>query len=80
MVDGDQVDMVLGDGDRRRGARCDAVPATLPGVAYIARDGTAACQRVRFPCMDDDTVTSLAATYPAAPPVGFVSMSAVRSA
>jgi S-DNA-T family DNA segregation ATPase FtsK/SpoIIIE len=80
MVDGDQVDMVLGDGARRRGARCDAIPEDLPGVAYIARDGTAACQRVRFPHMDDDTVTALAATYPAAAPVGFVPLSAVRSA
>ncbi len=80
MVDGDQVDMVLGDGARRRGARCDAIPEALPGVAYIARDGTAACQRVRFPLMDDDAVTSLAVTYPAAPPVGFVPMSTVRSA
>jgi len=80
MVDGDQVDMVLGDGARRRGARCDVIPETLPGVAYIARDGTAACQRVRFPRMDDDIVTALAATYPAAAPVGFVPMSEVRSA
>jgi len=80
MVDGDQVDMVLGDGARRRGARCDAIPEALPGVAYIARDGTAACVRVRFPYMDDDTVTALAATYPAAPPIGFVSLSSMRSA
>ncbi len=80
MVDGDQVDMVLGDGARRRGAHCDVIPETLPGVAYIARDGTATCVRVRFPRMDDDTVTALAATYPAAPAVGFVPMSEVRSA
>ncbi len=80
MVDSDQVDMVLGDGARRRGARCDAIPETLPGVAYIARDGTAACQRVRFPHMDDDTVTALAAMYPAPAPVAFVPTSTVRSA
>jgi S-DNA-T family DNA segregation ATPase FtsK/SpoIIIE len=80
MVDGDQVDMVLGDGARRRGARCDAIPEALPGVAYIARDGTAACQRVRFPHMNDDTVTALAASYPAPAPAGFVPLSAVKSA
>jgi len=67
MVDGDQVDMVLGDGARRRGAHCDLIPEVLPGVGYLARDGSAACVRVRFPHLDDPSVAAMAAAYPAPP-------------
>jgi DNA segregation ATPase FtsK/SpoIIIE, S-DNA-T family len=40
--------MVLGDGARKRGARCDHIPEGLPGVGYVALDGVAEPVRVRF--------------------------------
>src|SRR5262249_30875405 len=34
-----EVDMVLGDGIRDRGALCDRIPQTAPGVGYVVLDG-----------------------------------------
>jgi len=34
-----QIDMVLGDGAREQGARCDRIPSSLPGVGYVRLDG-----------------------------------------
>src|SRR5262249_17118288 len=56
----EQVDMVLGDGARRRGARCDHIPETLPGVGYVALDGIAEPIRVRFAHITDTHIDSLA--------------------
>jgi S-DNA-T family DNA segregation ATPase FtsK/SpoIIIE len=66
MVDGDQVDMVLGDGAKDRGARCDQIPESLPGVGFVALDGLAEPVRVRFAHLADPDITHLAATHPAA--------------
>jgi S-DNA-T family DNA segregation ATPase FtsK/SpoIIIE len=50
-----QVAMVLGDSARERGARCDRIPDTLPGVGYVGEEGTAELVRVRaFHVTDDD--------------------------
>src|SRR5690606_29431995 len=63
MTDGDQVDLVLGDGARNRGARCDRIPESLPGVAYVALDGVAEPVRVRFSYLTDDDITELCEHY-----------------
>jgi DNA segregation ATPase FtsK/SpoIIIE, S-DNA-T family len=65
MVDGDQVDMVLGDGAKNRGARCDQSPESLPGVGFVALDGVAEPVRVRFAHLADPDIAHLAVTHPA---------------
>src|SRR5690606_41295242 len=42
-----QPDMVLGDGARERGARCEEIAETAPGVGYGVEDGTLAASRDR---------------------------------
>lgn len=50
-----QVAMVLGDSARDRGALCDRIPDTLPGVGYVAEEGSSELVRVRaFHVADDD--------------------------
>ena len=43
-----QVDLVLGDGMRDRGALYDRIPQSLPGVGYVVIDGGPTPIRVRF--------------------------------
>lgn len=52
----EQVHFVLGLGARDRGARCDAIPDTLPGVGYVQVDGIAEPIRVRFAHVTDDHI------------------------
>lgn len=59
----DQVDMVLGDGARDRGARCDAIAESAPGVGYIGVDGVAEPVRVRFSYLDDTAAAETALTF-----------------
>ncbi|MGH8883480.1 MAG: FtsK/SpoIIIE domain-containing protein, partial [Stackebrandtia sp.] len=59
LTDDMQVDMVLGDGARKRGARCDRIPETLPGVGYVALDGVAEPIRVRFTYLTDPDIYQL---------------------
>jgi S-DNA-T family DNA segregation ATPase FtsK/SpoIIIE len=49
-----------------RGATCDLIPDTLPGVAYVAVDGIAEPVRVRFSHITDHHISQL--TSPADPP------------
>lgn len=58
-----QVDLVLGDGMRERGALCDRIPQTMPGIGYVVLDGDPTPVRVRFSYLDDDDITDLARTY-----------------
>lgn len=60
-----QVAMVLGQSARDRGARCDQIPDTAPGVGYIAEDGTAELVRVRAFAVTDTDIEHVAADYPA---------------
>lgn len=63
LVEAGAVDLVLGDGARRRGARCEAIPETAPGVGYVIEDGSATVARVRAAYLTDDDVRQLAAHY-----------------
>jgi S-DNA-T family DNA segregation ATPase FtsK/SpoIIIE len=62
----DQVALVLGQGARDRGALCDRIPESLPGVGYVGIDGIAEPVRVRFTHVTDQHIAALAANY--APP------------
>lgn len=60
-----QVTMVLGDGARDQGARCDQIPESLPGVGYMRVDGIREPIRVRAGWVTDIDIAAMAATYPA---------------
>lgn len=55
-----QVDMVLGDGARDRGARADHISELTPGVAYVRVEGSREMRRVRSAYLDDEAIVSLA--------------------
>jgi hypothetical protein len=58
-----EVDMVLGDGSRDRGALCDRIPQTMPGVGYVVLDGDPTPTRVRFSYNTDDDIHQMERTY-----------------
>jgi FtsK/SpoIIIE family len=58
-----QVDMVLGEGTRDRGALCDRIPQSTPGVGFVVLDGDPVPMRVRFTFLTDDDITALARRY-----------------
>ncbi|NED95849.1 cell division protein FtsK [Phytoactinopolyspora alkaliphila] len=58
-----QVDMVLGDGARERGAHCDRIPETTPGVGYVLIDGHREPVRVRAAHVTDADIHAMRDTY-----------------
>ncbi|MFC3689958.1 FtsK/SpoIIIE domain-containing protein [Aquipuribacter hungaricus] len=60
-----QVDMVLGDGALQRGAACDRIPLSTPGVCFVRIDGVPDPQRARAVYVPDKTIEHLGRTYPA---------------
>jgi S-DNA-T family DNA segregation ATPase FtsK/SpoIIIE len=58
-----QIDMVLGAGAREQGARCDRIPASLPGVGYVRLDGDREPTRVRAGYVTDQDIAAMAAQY-----------------
>jgi S-DNA-T family DNA segregation ATPase FtsK/SpoIIIE len=58
-----QVDMVLGDGARAAGAKCDQISPSLPGVGYVKVDGVREPRRVRAAFVTDDDIAELARRY-----------------
>ncbi|GAA0273244.1 FtsK/SpoIIIE domain-containing protein [Cryptosporangium japonicum] len=63
LTEAEQVDMVLGDGARDRGALCDRIPRALPGVAYVRLDDDPDPVRVRFGYPDDDAIAETCQLY-----------------
>ena len=63
-----EVDMVLGDGAREQGARCDRIPNSLRGVGYVRLDGVREPTRVRAAYVTDDDIAAMAAEYAAPQP------------
>jgi S-DNA-T family DNA segregation ATPase FtsK/SpoIIIE len=59
LTERDHVALVLGQGARDRGARCDQIPESLPGVGYVGIDGVAEPVRVRFAHVTDQHITTL---------------------
>jgi S-DNA-T family DNA segregation ATPase FtsK/SpoIIIE len=58
-----QIDMVLGDGARAQGARCDRIKATTQGVGYVRLDGVREPIRVRAGYVTDEEIRAMAAEY-----------------
>lgn len=54
-----QMNMVFGSGARDRGARCDEIPDTTPGVAFVEQDGSTSITRVRAYLVTDDNVQDI---------------------
>jgi len=67
LVSADEVDMVLGRGAYIRGARCDQIRESLPGVGYVVLDGLPEPVRVRFCHITDDDIADLVDRYAATP-------------
>jgi S-DNA-T family DNA segregation ATPase FtsK/SpoIIIE len=58
-----EVDMVLKEGARDRGALADQIPMSLPGVGYVREDGNPDPIRVRAAYCTDDDIRATAAAY-----------------
>ncbi|GAA0980743.1 FtsK/SpoIIIE domain-containing protein [Nocardiopsis tropica] len=58
-----QVDMILGEGARDRGANAHLIDPTLPGVAYVRVEGSPAPVRVRAAYVSDDDITAMTDVY-----------------
>ncbi|PDP85576.1 cell division protein FtsK [Glycomyces fuscus] len=58
-----QVDMVLGEGARERGAEAHLIDPTLPGVAYVRLEGSPSPVRVRAAYVSDEDITDMAEGY-----------------
>jgi S-DNA-T family DNA segregation ATPase FtsK/SpoIIIE len=63
LAEASQVDLVLGDGARQRGALCDRIPQATPGVGYVVLDGDPTPVRVRFSYLADVDIQAMADTY-----------------
>jgi S-DNA-T family DNA segregation ATPase FtsK/SpoIIIE len=65
-----QVDLVLGDGARDRGAYCDQIsplPATGAGVGYLRLESDPDPVRVRAAFVSDDDIQEMTAHYAPSP-------------
>ncbi|MFD8246936.1 hypothetical protein [Nocardia sp. NPDC059691] len=58
-----QIGMVHGDSARERGARCDEIPYTTPGVAYVREDGTPNIVRARSYFVSREDIADLCEHY-----------------
>jgi S-DNA-T family DNA segregation ATPase FtsK/SpoIIIE len=63
LAEADHVRLILGPGASDRGARCDQIPESLPGVGFVQIDGVAEPVRVRFAWVTDDHIRMLAAGW-----------------
>jgi S-DNA-T family DNA segregation ATPase FtsK/SpoIIIE len=76
-----QVDMVLGDGARDRGAACDEIsanPSVGAGVAFVRLEAAPDPVRVRAAFVSDDDIRDMTAAYTAA--VGLPTLTAGEAA
>ncbi|WP_068021487.1 FtsK/SpoIIIE domain-containing protein [Nocardia mexicana] len=55
--------MLFGEGGRERGALCDEIPETMPGVAYVEHEESVEITRVRAYNVTDDDIRWLVETY-----------------
>ncbi|MEV2278982.1 cell division protein FtsK [Nocardiopsis sp. NPDC049922] len=58
-----QVDMILGEGARDRGANAHLIDPGLPGVGYVRMEGSPAPVRVRAAYVSDDDITAMTDAY-----------------
>ncbi len=67
-----QVDMVLGRGARERGAACDQIPESLPGVGFVLVEGRREPVRVRAAHVTDEDLLAMVRDYSPTSRLGFV--------
>lgn len=58
-----QVDMVLGRSARQRGAACDRIPGSMPGVGYVVLEGVREPVRVRAAYVSDTDLAQMVRDY-----------------
>jgi S-DNA-T family DNA segregation ATPase FtsK/SpoIIIE len=58
-----QVDMILGEGARDRGANAHLIDPTLPGVGFVRLETSPAPVRVRAAYVSDDDITAMTDVY-----------------
>lgn len=63
VTEDDQVRMVLSEGARKRGARCDEISDSLPGVGFALVDGVTEPVRLRIGHHPDDVISELVKAY-----------------
>jgi S-DNA-T family DNA segregation ATPase FtsK/SpoIIIE len=63
LLEEEQVTMILGRSARNRGALCDLIPETLPGVGYVQVEGVREPVRVRAAYVTDADIAQLCADY-----------------
>ncbi|WP_116247959.1 FtsK/SpoIIIE domain-containing protein [Nocardiopsis sp. FIRDI 009] len=62
-----QVDMILGEGARDRGANAHLIDPGLAGVGYVRMEGSPAPVRVRAAYVSDDDITAMTDAYGSEP-------------
>ncbi|NKY27678.1 cell division protein FtsK [Nocardia gamkensis] len=62
-----QPNMLFGPSGRDRGALCDEIPETTPGVAYVEHEESVEITRVRAYWVTDDDIEWIMRTYPPLP-------------
>jgi S-DNA-T family DNA segregation ATPase FtsK/SpoIIIE len=65
LTEAEQADLVLGHGAHNRGAVCERIPVTQPGVGYVLLDGQREPVRVRAAQATDADIADLARSFPA---------------
>jgi S-DNA-T family DNA segregation ATPase FtsK/SpoIIIE len=65
LTEPDQSRLVLGPGAHERGAECENIPESLPGVAFEVIEGLAHPVRARAGWVTDDDIAAMVARYPA---------------
>ena len=63
LLEDTQVDMVLGRSARLRGAVCDQIPASLPGIGYVLLEGVREPVRVRAAHVTDADLAQMVRDY-----------------
>lgn len=63
LTEATQAAMVLGQAARDRGALCELIPDALPGVGFVAEDGSAEVTRVRAFHVTDSDIARIASDY-----------------
>ncbi|GAB2481425.1 FtsK/SpoIIIE domain-containing protein [Nocardiopsis aegyptia] len=58
-----QVDMILGEGARDRGANAHLIDPTFPGVGYVRMETSPAPVRVRAAYVSDENITAMTEVY-----------------
>jgi S-DNA-T family DNA segregation ATPase FtsK/SpoIIIE len=69
LLEEEQVAMVLGRGARNRGAFCDLIPETLPGLGFVQVEGVREPVRVRAAYVSDADIAALCQGYAPGRPV-----------